>query len=159
MPVAFFPTFLLAVILYKKVSWRLAFNTACCSCWWKRYRVWRFGFSFAVICRNMLRDLQAGAHTKASTRTRTHRLQVYPTHTQIVVLSSIVTVCVTDLISPTICWLEAQRRRSYPAWQIQTASVYACFSQGLAQYGWVESLSWPPNLHPYTLSSKDLDML
>lgn len=81
------------------------------------------------------------------------------THASDVFLWSTVTVCVTDLISPTICWLEAQHPRSYPVWQKQTASVYACFSQGLAQYGGVESLSWPPNLHPCTLASKDLEII
>lgn len=87
-----------------------------------------------------------------------HTLNTH-THASDVFLWSTVTVCVTDLISPTICWLEAQHRRSYPVWQKQTASVYACFSQGLAQYGGVESLSWPPNLHPCTLASKDLEII
>lgn len=90
--------------------------------------------------------------------TQTHTL-IYRCTPPTVFLSSIVTVCVTDLISPTICWLEAQHRRSYPAWQIQTASVYACFSQGLTQYGRVESPSWPPNLHPHILTSKDLGIV
>lgn len=93
--------------------------------------------------------------THAHTHTQIYRCTHRHT-TQTVFLSSIVTSCVTDLISPTICWLEARRHRSYPAWQIQTASVYACFSQGLAQYGIVESPSWPPNLHPHILTSKDL---
>lgn len=92
-------------------------------------------------------DMHPCTHTHRSTGVPTLPLTVFP--------SSIVTVCVTDLISPTICWLEAQHRRSYPAWQIQTASVYACFSQGLTQYGRVESHSWPPNLHPHILASKD----
>lgn len=84
-------------------------------------------------------------HIRARTYANT-RSQVYP---PIVFLSSTVTIRVTDFISPTICWLEAQCRRSYPGWQIQTTSVYACFSQGLTQYGRVESLSRPPCLHLY----------
>lgn len=122
----------------------------------------------AVICHNMLKEYrsmklhanktiqgQTSSHTHAHTHTQIYRCTHRHT-TQTVFLSSIVTSCVTDLISPTICWLEAWRHRSYPAWQIQTASVYACFSQGLAQYGMVESPSWPPNLHPHILTSKDL---
>lgn len=89
----------------------------------------------------------------AGTNTHTH-LQVCNLP-RTVFLGPIVTVCVTDLISPTICWLEARHRRSYPAWQIQTASVYVRFSQGLTQYGGVESPSWPPNLHPCILLPKD----
>lgn len=76
-----------------------------------------------------------------------------------VFLSSMVSVYVTDLISHTICWLEAQHRWSYPPWQIQTAYVYSCFSQGLAQYGRVDSPSWPPSLHPLLyFTPKDLDI-
>lgn len=48
-------------------------------------------------------------------------------------------VCVTSLISPTICWLGARHHRSSAFWQIQTASVERSLSQGLVQYGWVES--------------------
>ncbi len=89
----------------------------------------------------------SGTHILKQTHTD---LQVPPPRpSSDVFLSSIVKVCVTDLISPTICWLDAQRCRSDPAWQIQTASVYACFSQGLTQYGRVESPCWPPSLHPY----------
>lgn len=51
------------------------------------------------------------------------------------------TVCVTSLISSTICWLGARCRRSSALWQIQTASVERGLSQGLVQYGWVESRS------------------
>lgn len=102
---------------------------------------------------------QGYAETRILTQTHTH-LQVCPPPPtphppRTVFLGPIATVCVTDLISPTICWLEARHRRSYPAWQIQTASVYVCFSQGLTQYGRVESPSWPPNLHPCILPPKD----
>lgn len=45
------------------------------------------------------------------------------------------TVCVTSLISPTVCWLGARCRRSWAFWQIQTASVGRGLSQGLTQYG------------------------
>ena len=127
----------------------------------------RFGFHFRQGCYfskqagkgNRGTKLHAHRSTQGHVSLYTHshtNLQVDCRHLPNTVFpSSIVTVGVTDLISPTICWLEAQRRRSYPGWQIQTASVFACFSQGLAQYGEVKSVCWPPNLHPYITASKD----
>lgn len=138
----------------------------CCCCLWKFGVCFknRFGFHFRLFvttCRRNRAEHKPCMHAqKGLTQTLTHTIYRYSrphtcTHTNTVFPSSTLTVCVTDLISPTICWLEALRRRSYPAWQIQTASVCACFSQGLTQYGRVESPAWPPNLHAHIPTSKD----
>lgn len=119
---------------------------------WVYFRQNRFGLCFRQGWSTKLHTHKHSG-TRILTQTHTHTRQCTGVPTPPMFLSSIVTVCVTDLISPTICWLEAPRRRSYPAWQLQTASVYACFSQGLTQYGKVESPSWPPNLHPHTPTS------
>lgn len=90
------------------------------------------------------RALSAGSY-RASLHSFSHAINKSVHHPSTGVVSNRLHVssqqCVTSLISLTICWLGARRHRSPAFWQIQTASVERGLSQGLVQYGWVESQS------------------